>query len=479
MKNYIFIGLGPHSRKIYYPYLEKYRKKYNINIPLLIDLQDQKKIINTYLADKKLKPARILYLKPNQNNRLGGELDSLAKKSLNELTNKQKIDGIIITTEPKAHKIYLKWAFENNISVLVDKPLTSPIGAGVNIKAARQVYKDYMDVINWLEKSTSKCYVVVQRKGHDGYIHVWNYLNNFIKKYGIPISYIDSYFADGTWTLPNEFNKENHPYKYGYGKLMHSGYHSIDLLTWIAGINDQLKSKKPDKIRLYANKFSPNDFLFQINNKDYKKFFSQTGKIEQFFKKYSEKNYRNYGELDVFITAQFLKGSKVITTSTITLQQNSFSRRAWPDMPEDPYKKNGRLRHERQNIQVSNLLNIQIHTYQSYEARNKEAEQDTVKGLGHEHHFDVFFFRNAGLIGGKPLEKYHYGTKMLQKYKRDKYYMGHNEKGKDKVILNFIKGNPDNCELQYHDLTNKLLSKICEALAKLNQDKIPFVTFDI
>jgi hypothetical protein len=245
------------------------------------------------------------------------------------------------------------------------------------------------------------------------------------------------------------------------------------------GINDQIKAKKPNKIRLYANKFSPNDFLFQINNNDYKKLFNQNERIEKFFDSYTPQNYKDYGELDVFIMAQFLRDDKVITTSTITLQQNSFSRRAWSDMPEDPYKKNGRLRHERQNIQVSNLLNVQIHTYQSYEALNKEAEQDTVKGLGHEHHFDVFFFRNTGLIGGKTLEKFRYGISMFKKYKKDKYYMGHNEKGKDRIILNFIKEKPDNCELQYHDLTNKLLSKIYEVLAKLNKDEIPYTTLDI
>ena len=40
-KDIILIGLGPHAQRIYYPLLEKYAAQYHINIPLVIDLQDQ------------------------------------------------------------------------------------------------------------------------------------------------------------------------------------------------------------------------------------------------------------------------------------------------------------------------------------------------------------------------------------------------------------------------------------------------------
>lgn len=475
MKNYIFVGLGPHARKIYYPFLEKYMDKFEINIPLVIDLEDQKEKILEFIKQKKLKPEKFVFLKNTPSNRLGSSLDSEAKSLMNDLLKNKKVDGIIISTEPKAHKIYIEWATMNNVNILLDKPITAPVGANMNLDAARQVYQDYMEIKEMVERSTSKCYVVVQRRGHDGYEMIWNYLDDFVKKYEVPISFIDSYFADGTWTMPNEFLKENHPYKYGYGKLMHSGYHSIDLLTWYEEINNNIKNKVPNQIRLYATKFSPNDFFLQINNDNYNKLFGKSEAMENFFKDYKEDDFNEFGELDIFVNAQFLKDKKVITSSNIVLQQNSFSRRAWLELPEDTYKGNGRLRHERQNFQVSNLLNIQVHSYQAYEARNRDIE---LTGVGNEHHFDVFIFRNAQLIGGKPFEKLEYGEYMKNLYK-DNYYMGHNEKGKDKIMLDFILNQPNSSELYNHNLTNKFLSKVCEALALGHEGKVPFITFEI
>ena len=37
--------------------------------------------------------------------------------------------------------------------------------------------------------------------------------------------------------MPHDYDIENHPYKYGYGKLFHSGYHFIDLLAEFVKLN--------------------------------------------------------------------------------------------------------------------------------------------------------------------------------------------------------------------------------------------------
>lgn len=479
MRNLVLVGLGPHAKKIYYPLLEKYSLEFDIRIKLIIDLESQRELVEKFLDGQRLKPEKVLLLKSSPQNVLGKEIDPEAEKALNILAKSGEVDGILIVTEPKAHKLYIEWAAKHGVDILADKPLTSPVGACVDVEAARQVYADYLDVMKIVKKSGINFYVMVQRRNHEGYIHVWDYLDEFVSRYGIPISYFESYFADGTWTLPNEFNKENHPYKYGYGKLMHSGYHSMDLFSWITSINDKIKEKKPNKIRLYVNRFGAPDFLSQINQKDYHKLFGKTEKIDDFFKKYNQNDFKKYGELDVFVMIQMMRDDIIVNTSSITLQQNSFSRRSWLDYPEDPYKGNGRLRHERQNIQVSNLLNIQIHTYQSYESRHKLAESPNVSGVGHEHHMDVFFFRNSDLIGGKPLEKIDYGEIMREKNLTDKYYMGHNEKGKDFIIQKFLAREKDTTELIHHARANKLLSKICEALAQQQSGLIPYIEYSL
>ena len=63
-------------------------------------------------------------------------------------------------------------------------------------------------------------------------------LQKIVDKYQMPITNIEIFHSDGAWEFPHDMDKENHPYKYGYGKLFHSGYHFIDLLSDFIKIND-------------------------------------------------------------------------------------------------------------------------------------------------------------------------------------------------------------------------------------------------
>ena len=475
MKNYILIGLGPHAKRIYYPFLEKYQAQYNIKIRLLIELENQSQNVAEFLASRKLQPEKILYIQNIESNRMGLMLDKIAEKALNFVVKKENIDGIIISTEPKAHKIYAEWALKNNINVLMDKPITAPLYPSTDINSASQIYRDYLDLKSLLKKSKSKFYIVCQRRNHKGYTFIKNYLKDFMSEYAIPVSYIDIYHADGAWSLPHEFQKENHTYKYGYGKLMHSGYHFVDLFAWIAQANFSLKNAKPNLAKVYTARFTPNDFFHQIDEKMHKKFFDRQA-TKDFYKTYNRKNYEKFGELDVYILLQLMQDEDVVTSGSINLQQNSFSRRGWFDLPVDTYKGNGRVRHERINIQVSHFLNIQIHSYQSYEfGKDKTKAGD----IGSEDHFDIFIFRNKKIVGGEAFQKISIGQKMKEDNKKDSYYLGHNEKAREVTLLNFVESKNDESEFEHHDFTNKLLSNIYASIAQGTQTGNSQLTFKI
>ena len=469
MKNYILVGLGPHAKRIYYPFLEKYQAGFGIRLKLLIELENQTQKVTEFLRARKLQPEKILYLPDNELNRMGAGLDDFATKELNSLIKTERIDGIIISTEPKAHKIYAEWAIRNNINILMDKPITAPLYPSTNILSANQIYQDYSDLRNLLKQSKSKFYVVCQRRNHGGYAFIKRYLENFISEFGVPVSYIDIYHADGAWSLPHEFHKENHPYKYGYGKLMHSGYHFVDLFAWLAQVNFSLKNAKPNLSKIYTARFTPNDLFNQINEKAYEKFFNQAA-IKDFYQKYNRQNYENFGELDAYILVQLLQDKNVITTGSINLQQNSFSRRSWFDLPEDTYKGNGRVRHERVNIQVSHFLNIQVHSYQSYESNKEISRAGTI---GSEDHFDIFIFRNKKIVGGEAFQKISIGGNMRKENQEDSYYLGHNERAREETFLSFIENKNDESEFSHHDLTNQLLSNIYVSIAKGANDGDP------
>ncbi len=475
MKNYILVGLGPHAQRIYYPFLEKHARHYDIRLKLLIELEFQSKTVADFLVQRNLQPEKILYIQDNERGKLGTALDQEVETELNATIAREHIDGIIISTEPKAHKIYAEWALKNNVNVIMDKPITAPLHPSTNSTSANQIYEDYKYLLNLQKQSKAKFYIVCQRRNHEGYTLIKKYLNNFVREFNIPISYIDIYHGDGSWSLPHEFNKENHPYKYGYGKLMHSGYHFVDLFAWIAQTNFNLQKAYPNKVKIYTAKFTPNDLFYQLSNDVCSKFFPHP-KIANFYKSYTPEKYNHFGELDAYILLQLMREGRIITTGTINLQQNSFSRRSWFDLPKDTYKGNGRVRHERANIQVSHFLNIQVHSYQSGESNVNSKNHENV---GDENHFDIYIFRNKKIVGGRGFTKFFIGKELLKQNENDSYYLGHNEKAREMTLLNFIEGKSDESEFQYHDFTNQLLANIYASIAKEGKTGNTALTFKV
>ncbi len=88
--NIVIIGLGPHTRRIYYPLLEKYYKQKKLNISLLIDLEDQFQIINEYLKRSKLKIDETLFLNNKYRNN-----KHLCTETLSKLKELKKRDWLI------------------------------------------------------------------------------------------------------------------------------------------------------------------------------------------------------------------------------------------------------------------------------------------------------------------------------------------------------------------------------------------------
>lgn len=113
MKNIVLVGLGPHARRIYYPFLEKHQSEFDISIPLIIELEDQRSAVQEFMAERILQPHTILYLDPTE--RLGQTLSVNAKDTLDDVMKNYNDVHMIIATEPKAHLPYAQYALRNNI----------------------------------------------------------------------------------------------------------------------------------------------------------------------------------------------------------------------------------------------------------------------------------------------------------------------------------------------------------------------------
>lgn len=425
MKNVALVGIGPHSKRIYLPYF----KKHKVNLALVIDLNSQKETIKNYLQENGFKNTRIFTIDDlhKDDDYLPNEIYS----NLLAVCNTLEITHLIISTEPKGHFMYLEFALKNNINVLTDKPITVTKNM-TSLKSIEKVRKQYYDILELAKHSKGACKVMCQRQYHKGYEKIKEVLTNVVDQYQMPITNIDIFHSDGAWEMPHDMLKENHPYCFGYGKLFHSGYHFIDLLSDFIKINDSLGGNKSIVSgEVFSKVFTPNDEMNILKIEDYKRLFKGQ-EIPNYYEINSKPTFDKFGEKDYHGLLTFYnKNGFTITTANLNLLHNGVSRRSWIES-KDFYKSNGRIRHERINIEIGHLLNIQVHSYQSKEICDRTDDEEQIGGL---EHFDIYFFNNP-LIDKEPFKEMHLGDMYSTKEKKE--FQGYNELSREIFLTNFL-----------------------------------------
>ncbi len=162
-----------------------------------------------------------------------GEMSKEDESNLNRLVDQENINGVIITTEAIAHMPYLKWAVQKGIPCLVEKPLTSYNGMSHALDKAQQIFKDYDNLKKAVEESGSFISIVSQRRWNKAFLFIKDRIEEVFDRYGVPVSLLRGAKNKGDWMGPEQLlTKENHPYKYGYGVLSHTGYHPVDIMDF-------------------------------------------------------------------------------------------------------------------------------------------------------------------------------------------------------------------------------------------------------
>lgn len=97
MKNICLVGVGPHSKRIYF----KYFKDYKVSPKCIVELKSKEQEILNYLEEKDIRGCQLVLLDDKFKDDI-----ILNKEFYNELKmvcKKLEIDSAIISTEPKAH----------------------------------------------------------------------------------------------------------------------------------------------------------------------------------------------------------------------------------------------------------------------------------------------------------------------------------------------------------------------------------------
>ncbi|MDO8486174.1 MAG: Gfo/Idh/MocA family oxidoreductase [Candidatus Staskawiczbacteria bacterium] len=142
--NIIIIGVGLHAKRIYLPILFKHKKNRSFNLKFGVDLLSKRKDIEEYLKLNNFE-LNMIYLKDYDNT------DGLSQKNieiLSALVKENGIEGVIISTEPLAHKSYALWAISQGLNILMDKPISTRVNVSHDINEAKGIYKDYEEILD-------------------------------------------------------------------------------------------------------------------------------------------------------------------------------------------------------------------------------------------------------------------------------------------------------------------------------------------
>jgi predicted dehydrogenase len=365
IRNLIIIGCGLHFCERYYEVLQEY----SVNIAAIVDLVTEKKRIENFFNDKLLKPDSFIYLDEQYRNKIS---ENKIEHLLADVMCQKNIEAVLICTEPKVHMPYALWAIKKGMHVFMDKPLS----AFDTLKKSNSIVRDINLAVSETRAAKVNFVLSCERRLNQGYEYVLRYLRNIIEQYHVPVTAVDIHFGGGMWNMPPEFfSRENHPYKYGYGVLLHSGYHYIDLLLSILNLNKVLEVYKIDKRSIKTNTLLPSDNLKTITAKSYKKCL-HTQQFDLCFEEETLNQLNLFGEVDIMVTGQCVSNSGSRTLFSVSLIETSASGRSWAELPDNTYTQNGRIRQDNIIIHVGPVCSVHIRSLSLDKKQNSGKVED-------------------------------------------------------------------------------------------------------
>lgn len=395
--NILLIGCGPHAKRVYVPALKNLEKSNLAKLTAVVELEEAKNLTKDYLGTDKIKQ---LYVKRAPDKY---ELTAKTIKALNKLVAKEKINAVIIATEPLSHMQYALWATKKRLHILMDKPISTHVNVANDVSQAIKLVDDFKMLQT--RRDPSKAFIInTQRRYHPGFQLVRDRIVEIAQRFAIPITNMQTTHCDGQWRLPEEIiTQDYHPYNSGYGKVSHSGYHLIDILSSYVSISYTKSGKSFDRYGVFTSFIKPSGLLAQQERADYLRVFgNKYNKVSDHSDKELRMAYKNFGEVDSASLITLYANDEPICNVSLNLMHNGFARRSWILPGQDLYKGNGRVKHEYHNIEQGPYQNIQIHSYQSKDNHNISTFEDYK--TGGNNHFDIYIYRNSDIVGGKPLE---------------------------------------------------------------------------
>lgn len=362
------VGLGENVSYKYLACIKTAVQRGEIDGYSIIELVSQKSEVLRRLASAVIQPKQIFYL-PKPKKAWVSESDFAPV--IQELVQRNGRIKVYIATEVKAHEAYLTYCVENGIDSLTEKPLIAPMKRGRFNPAA---IEGVMQRIARAAQLKPAHHSVMTLGRYDKVYNdvVLESVKKKMVRLQAPLTSIHMRFAGGVWNLHREYeSREDHPYKYGYGMLMHGSYHYVDLLAQFLCLNQLIFPKTPFSLSLSSFAAYPID----QNDRIPRKFGEQ---FDDYEPNWPSKDIKSiaYGETDI-VTSFCLrneKTGKIITLGTISLEQTTPSIRSWINLPAG-HNKNGRVCSFDLEVQLATMHAVHVECFDVPILKNKKIQE--------------------------------------------------------------------------------------------------------
>ncbi|MGW7539521.1 hypothetical protein ACWGKQ_00130 [Streptomyces sp. NPDC054770] len=325
----------------------------------IIDLESQRTEIDRRIQAASLKPRGVVYL-PDSGDRARETPQEVIAAAVQRLRVPGVPTKVYIATEVRAHEAYLRFCVENHIDSLVEKPVLAPI-VDRRFKPS-YITKTMEELIGVAADSPAEHSVMTLSRYHQIYNQkVVASLRDRMERWEAPLTSFHLRAAGGVWNLQREFDsRDDHPYKYGYGMMMHGAYHYVDLATQILSLNAELFPERQLRLEVSAFGAFPIDQHQRLSQPIARRF--QDGDAR--WPADSDAGFR-FGETDVTSAFRLVDAStgRTVSLGTLSFEQTTPSIRDWAELPDGLYNVNGRTSSVDLEAQLSTLFSTHVHCY--------------------------------------------------------------------------------------------------------------------
>jgi predicted dehydrogenase len=413
----LLVGVGPHAHYKHLPSILKAVRSGLASSYSILELETARPRLEELVRALDVKPERIVYI-PDHRDR-GEWYTSDSDAAMEELCRRRPSLKVMICTEPKAHFPYLKWCLSHGRDCLVDKPITIPMSG--NVIDPRRLTAELRELIDLARARPGGYSVMTPRRYHHVYETVRRYAGWLVRRLGVPVTYLSIYHGEGVWNTPTEYlEREDHPYRYGYGKLLHSGYHYVDILARL------LAELAEDTVLDFASHVArPGDQQSQMAAA----YGRMAGAVPV-----EPAAGHPFGETDLVASfAARRRGTgEVVTLGNLALLQTTTSLRNWWRLPDDVYNKTGRFGVEEIRLNLGFLASVSVRILKvPVEVNGRHAT--------FRDELDIAVWRNGNLLGSPFLDR-------RSNRSADSYL----EAGRWRLFRNWLQGRENRSRVEQH-----------------------------